>query len=76
MDRESRVEDMTAEPINTYDYEFGLVMGDADVWEALMNAPVKFWTCPERHPREPLRETVRWNGDVATCLDCGRTNAD
>lgn len=33
-----------------------------------------FWTCPVQHPRDPLRVTVRWQGRVATCQDCGRTN--
>lgn len=47
-----------------------------DPLAAIGNARIKFWTCPTEHPREPLRETVRWDGDVATCLDCGRTNKD
>ena len=43
------------------------------------NARVKFWDCPEfpsepGHPREPQRVRIQWDGDVATCLDCGRTN--
>lgn len=44
--------------------------------EALLNARVQFWTCPVEHPREPRRVTVEWDGDVATCTDCGRTNKD
>jgi hypothetical protein len=35
---------------------------------------IKFWDCPEHHPRLPQRVRIRWDGDVATCLDCGRTN--
>lgn len=37
---------------------------------------VKFWMCPVDHPRLPQRVTVVWDGDVATCTDCGRTNQD
>lgn len=44
--------------------------------EALLNARVQFWTCPVEHPKEPWRVTVEWDGDVATCTDCGRTNKD
>lgn len=44
------------------------------VMEAIGNARVRFWTCPIGHCREPLRETVRWSGNVATCMDCGMTS--
>lgn len=47
---------------------------EVDLLAALGGARVQFWTCPERHPRLPLRETVRWSGNVAICMDCGRTN--
>lgn len=49
---------------------------DAELWALLDNARVQLWFCPVDHPRTPLRETVRWHGEVATCLDCGRTNRD
>ncbi len=45
-----------------------------DILATIGNARVQFWVCPEQHPREPLRVTVEWNGNVATCTDCGRTN--
>lgn len=47
-----------------------------DIWATLGDVRVQFWTCPVRHPREPQRVTVRWEGDVATCTDCGRTSLD
>lgn len=42
--------------------------------ELLDDATYKFWTCPNEHPRKPGRTTVIWDGDVATCVDCGMTN--
>jgi hypothetical protein len=42
----------------------------------LCEAKVKFWDCPEDHPREPQRVRIVWDGDLATCQDCGRTNRD
>jgi hypothetical protein len=50
-------------------------MTDADPVE-LPDARIKFWDCPEDHPREPQRVRIVWDGDLATCLDCGRTNRD
>lgn len=44
--------------------------------EAALDAHFRLWFCPIDHPRYPIRETVRWDGDFATCLDCGRTNHD
>lgn len=50
--------------------------------EELLNARIRFWTCPDGHseraPDAPLRQTVEWRGDVAYCLEpgCGRTSAD
>lgn len=43
----------------------------------LAGLSVRFWRCPVEHPREPLRETVRWIGDVAHCTEpgCGQTSA-
>lgn len=43
-------------------------------WSIFDGVRVLFWTCPEDHPRLPLRQTVEWDGEIATCLDCGRTN--
>jgi hypothetical protein len=40
------------------------------------DARIKFWDCPEDHPRQPQRVRIVWDGDVATCQDCGRTNRD
>jgi hypothetical protein len=45
------------------------------IWELLEDVRVKFWCCPEDHPKEPQRVTVKWDGNIATCQDCGRTNA-
>lgn len=42
--------------------------------ELLGDVSFQFWSCPRNHPREPLRTTVVWDGDVATCTDCGMTN--
>jgi hypothetical protein len=47
---------------------------DDDIWALLDGVVVRFWSCPIEHPREPLRVTVEWDGDVATCTDCGMTN--
>lgn len=46
----------------------------AEMRAAIESAPIQFWRCPEDHPQEPLRVEVEWDGDVATCLDCGRTS--
>lgn len=42
----------------------------------LPDAPVRFWICPIEHPREPLREQVRWVDGKAYCLEpgCGRSS--
>lgn len=44
--------------------------------ELIGDAPIRFWSCPNEHPREPLRVTVVWSKDngVAFCTDCGMTN--
>lgn len=47
--------------------------------ESLAKARIKFWDCPQygkdaQHPRSPTRVRIEWDGDVATCLDCGRDN--
>ncbi len=36
---------------------------------ALLNAPVQFWMCIN-----PAHGSVTWEGDVATCPDCGVTS--
>lgn len=35
----------------------------------LLNAPVRFWICINRE-----HKNVTWDGDVATCPDCGLTS--
>lgn len=40
------------------------------------DARVRFWTCPVLHPKDPPRVLVKWDGDLATCTQCGRTNKD
>lgn len=55
----------------------------AEEWpEELLNARIKFWQCPDRHPdrRDDKgwpTQTVEWRGDVAYCLEpgCGKTSA-
>lgn len=43
--------------------------------DAIGDAPVRFWSCPNEHPREPLRVTVVWSRNgVAFCTDCGMTS--
>lgn len=42
-----------------------------DFFELLLNVPIKFWTCPVCE-----RPRVEWNGDIATCMECKRTNKD
>ena len=38
---------------------------------------LRFWQCPEGHSMGgKLEPTVEWEGDVATCLRCGKTSAD
>ena len=44
-------------------------MTDDELWEKFRNTPIKFWCCPM-----PMHRFVTWNGDVATCDECGRTN--
>lgn len=44
------------------------------ILDLIGDARVQFWTCPVEHPRLPLRVTVEWSGNVATCTDCGRTS--
>lgn len=46
--------------------------GDAAMPELpaeIANAPVRFWMCIN-----PDHRSVVWDGDVATCLDCGVTS--
>lgn len=56
----------------------------AEEWpDELLNARIKFWQCPDRHPDRkddkgyPVR-SVEWRGDVAYCLEpgCGKTSAE
>ena len=43
--------------------------------ELIGDAPVRFWSCPTEHPRDPPRVTVVWSKNgVAFCTDCGMTN--
>lgn len=53
---------------------------DGSIWfppeDPFEGARIKFWDCPEDHPREPQRVRIVWDGDLATCQDCGRTNRD
>lgn len=51
----------------------GELVPAVDIGNALLasigNTPIKFWICPEvGHPG------VEWDGDLATCTTCGRTN--
>ena len=58
----------------------------AELEGALSRARIKFWDCSlygkdAQHPRiqppeVPARVRIEWDGDVATCLDCGRTNQE
>lgn len=64
---------MTDDPVVT-------AAGRPSLRDLLGNARVQFWMCPVAGHGEgpPLRETVRWIGDVAHCMEpgCGRTSAD
>ena len=44
-------------------------MTDEDVWEYLGRQRIKFWACPIDSHRY-----VTWDGPVATCDTCGRSN--
>ena len=46
-----------------------LAMDDFQLLKLLKNAPFKFWVCPECNP-----SFVDWDGEVAKCRKCGRTN--
>jgi hypothetical protein len=41
----------------------------SELFEEILNAPVRFWMCINRE-----HKSVAWDGDVATCPDCGVTN--
>lgn len=53
---------------------------NANLRDLVGRAPVQFWCCPyPSHGWEPGQEprvTVEWDGDLARCTTCGRTNAD
>lgn len=48
----------------------GVDQCDSCLMDAVFNVPFQFWTCPD-HRRSGR---VEWSGNVATCLECGRTN--
>lgn len=45
-------------------------MNDEELLDILMNAEIKFWACPDCP-----QQIVKWAGEVATCQNCGKTNA-
>lgn len=44
---------------------------ESELLDTILNTPCRFWTCPVC-----VRPRVEWNGDVATCVECRRTNKD
>jgi hypothetical protein len=55
-------------------------MTNEELLDLIGNARVKLWFCPlDQEHRKEIRKrmsTVEWDGDMATCLICGRTSAD
>lgn len=43
----------------------------AECMAILENAEVKFWACPDC-----VGSHVKWEGNQATCIDCGRQNGE
>ena len=47
-------------------------MSDEEAIDLMLDAPmIRFWSCPVC-----TRPRVRWKGDKAWCLECGRFNND
>ena len=42
---------------------------DSCIMDELFDVPFLFWVCPDHR-----RGQVSWNGDLATCETCGKTN--
>ena len=41
---------------------------------SLERVRVKLWICPNGNAVMPGLHRVEWDGDLATCLDCGQTS--
>jgi hypothetical protein len=55
-------------------------MTNEELRELIGNTQIKLWFCPDdwEHRKHPVPEgkkpIVEWDGDLATCLICGKTN--
>lgn len=46
-------------------------MNDSEILLYLSSLPFKFWACPDCD-----KSMVDWDGRIATCQNCGKTNGD